>query len=322
MADEADVARLTKQIAEAMLDARRALQDVATDLDVTKLPRTLERRLESVEDLEASVGRLEDRETESAAANGVPATREAHGLLQDSFKVAKETSGNLAFAIRSDRNNLAAHGAAMTDSAKGLDAGLKDVDALEKLSGGETETTTKLRDGLNGLKTAALNVRAGTRLAEQKLDTAQTAADQLANADPPVDIHRRHSAAIAFAASTVRAQVTNTGAVLENLRRDVYGGEAAREEATAHGVHTAEAAAEAATAAADRETTNPEAAHTGSFAGQLDPELAHAINAGFTPSPAAGTAAPATPRDPRLPYMLPPRGHEAASHQDDRDNGR
>lgn len=300
MADEVEVARLTKQIADAMLDARSAFQNLATDLEAANLPRTLERQLEGVEDLEASAARLRAREDDSAAAVGVEATREADGLLRTSFGVAQQSSGHLADAIRDTKNGLAAHGAALTEAAKDLDARLQDVDSLERLSGEETETTTELRTGLNGLKTAAENARAGTGLATRRLQTAQDAASQLAIAELTVDIHRRHSAAIASTATTVRAQVTNTGAVLENLRRDVYGGESAVGQATQHGVQADMAATAAAAAAAEKGTsgaTNPEAANTGNIAGQLDPELAHVAQVGFVPRPAG-------PVDPRIAYSM------------------
>jgi hypothetical protein len=328
MADEAEVARLTGEIADAMLKARSKLQDVASALEVTNLPGTLERRLEDVQELGAYGDRIRQREAESNGAIGVDATRAADERLQTSFREAQGMSGDLATAIRKIDVGLHTEHTALRDTAKGLDERLADVDALDKLSGVEPETTTKLRDGLNGLKTATENARKGIELAGGRLETAWTAARRLESLQLRVDIHPRHSAEIGSTATTVQTQLRNARAGLEVLRADVgdvRSPTSAVEQTTEHGVRTAQAAAQAATAAADKATGNTaDAVHADSAvngAPQVDSELAHALNAGVTPGPAAGTA-PATPTDPRLDYMMPAKGHESAGQRDDRDNGR
>lgn len=344
MADEAQIAQLTDQIANAMVTARTRLQDVASALDAVHVPQKLGRRLEDVEDLDRYGDRLREREAESNAAVGPSATRDANELLKGSFRGARETSGDLATAIRKTTSELEAHGAALRDAAQGLDDGLKDVDALEKLSGADTATTDKLREGLNGLKSAAENARKGLGMATGRLGTAADAARHLENVSLPVDNRRRHSAEIDSTATTVRTQVRNARAGLGRLRDDmgdVHSPTSAVEKATRHGVQSAEAAIQAAIAAADKASAASNAAaaneaeragSAGSTAGsagiaaggasQVDSELVHALNAGVTPGPAAGTVAgpveESGPRDPRLDYMMPAK----AQAKDDRDNGR
>ncbi|MFG1905237.1 hypothetical protein [Kribbella sp. NPDC048928] len=352
MADEAQIARLTDQIADAMVTARMRLQDVASALDAVEVPRTLGLRLEDVENLDRYGDRLREREADSNAAVGPSATRDANELLKNSFRGAQETSGDLATAIRKTNNGLEAHSAALRDAAQGLDDGLKHVDALEQLPGADGATTAKLREGLNGLKSAAENARKGLGMVTGRLETAIDAARHLESVRLPVDIHRRHSAEIDSTASTVRTQVRNARAGMGHLRNDlgdVHSGSSAVEQTTRHGVQSAETAIQAAIAAADKASAADSAtaadnaapvndasagnAERGGSAGagaggaaQVDSELVRALNAGVTPGPAAGTAAgpvagsaeESGPRDPRLDYMMPAK----TQAKDDRDNGR
>lgn len=329
MADEAEVARLTGQIAEAMLKANRALEGVAHDFDTPNLPRSVERRLEDIDDLDRSAGVLRERETESRNAEGVEATGEADRRLRTSFEVAQETAGRLSSSIQGLRTTIETHRADLASAASGVVDGLNDVDSLEQLSGVDPATTAKLREGLNGFKNAAENARNGLQLASSRLDTARVAADQLAVAELPIDNRNLHSNMIGSTAETARTQLTRARAGLEPVRADVFSVEVAANQAVTHGIQTAEAAghaaSEAAKAAANTQPAavavdGPRAAVDG--ASPVDPELAHAMNAGITPGPAAGTADPATPKDPRLDYMMPARTHEAAGQRDDRGSER
>jgi chromosome segregation ATPase len=292
MADEAEVAYRTDEIAKAMARARSTLESVGTQLGQTEFHRVLDRRLEDVAELGASVATLREAEGESRAAREPDQMIEADARVRRSFATAQQTSGQLAGRIGNAQRDLAELDGELADSADLLDRGLRHLDALEQLPGRQTIESANLRAGLENLKGATDNARGGIQQAVERLGVARTAAGQLEVAQLPVDGSGRHSAAVMTTAANVSNEIVGARDGLHRLREQMYRAEPDLRQMAQHGIDVANSAAAAAhqSATAGRQP-NPALTNAGQ---QADPELANAARAGLTPRPV----------DPRIAYAL------------------
>src|SRR4051812_3626364 len=121
MADEAEVAYRTDEIAKAMARARSTLESVGTQIGQTEFHRVLDRRLEDVAELGASVAALREAEAEaegeSRAARVPDQMVEADARVRRSFATAQQTSGQLAGRIGNAQRDLAELDGELADSA-------------------------------------------------------------------------------------------------------------------------------------------------------------------------------------------------------------
>src|SRR3954452_10914186 len=294
MADEAEGAYRSDEIAKAIARARSTLESVGTQIGQTEFHRVLDRRLEDVAELGASVATLREAEAEgeSRAARVPDPMVEADARVRRSFATAQQTSGQLAGRIGNAQRDLAELDGELADSADLLDRGLRHIDALEQLPGRQTIESANLRAGLDNLKRATDNARGGIQQAVERLGVARTAAGQLEGAQLPVDGSGRHSAAVMTTAANVSNEIVGARDGLHRLREQMYRAEPDLRQMTQHGIDVANSAAAAAhqSATAGRQP-NPALTNAGQ---QADPELANAARAGLTPRPV----------DPRIAYAL------------------
>ncbi|MEV0288625.1 hypothetical protein AB0H36_31285 [Kribbella sp. NPDC050820] len=213
MADEAEVAFRTEQIATAVTRARSTMAAVADAMGPTGFVRVLERRLEDVESLRTGAGWVRENEADARLINADPRSEDVQRYQADesvrgAFRGVQNTAGVLVDRLNGARRELHELGEELAESAETLDRGLDHLDKLEELPGRQTPETGLLRVRLENLRGAVGVATESFERATARLESARSAASALETSVLQVDGSGQHSVLIDRTSSQLETDIS------------------------------------------------------------------------------------------------------------------
>lgn len=321
MANEAEIAGRTKLIADAMFQANRTLRDVLRGLE--DADRRINSHLGDLQKLSRSASDVQSAESKAEWHGQIARTTRDHDHMEQwndadmevrtEFSRTQAAAGQLASQIGGGQRELATLGDDLDHSAGGLKRAMEHLEALNELPEyAGSGQSSGLRAQIEHLQQATARADAGITSTIGSLDTARRAAITFETRSVEAGEYR-HTRAVQAVAQAAGANVAEARTTLRNTGNAIYEGREGNGRAAQFGIDAFNA---------NREAERAAAAGAQTAGAQVDPELVHAMNAGTTPGPAAGTGEPPKPVDPRIDYTTPARVHEAAGQRDDRGAGR
>jgi hypothetical protein len=240
MADEAQVARLTDQIANSLTKAQSTMKAVA---DAThEFDRVMGRRLEDVRTLPDTAIRVRRAEGEGRVARTGAEREDSDRLVRGGFRSAQVTAGQLVGQLGGAQRELGKLREEIARSSKMLEGGTKALDELERLPGRKTPETENLRSRLDNFTRGVDAAGTGLGQAVARLETARRTAATFEVRPMAIDDSGRVSRAIETTSSDLKTEVKAARAGLEGLTKQVDNDQPNAHQAAAKSVELANAA--------------------------------------------------------------------------------
>ncbi|MFI7062560.1 hypothetical protein ACIBL3_16380 [Kribbella sp. NPDC050124] len=244
MADEAEVAIRTEQIATALSKARTTLESVALATSQTGLDRVLERRLDDVESLRTGAGWVRENEAEARAVNNNPESEDvqrfrAEESVRGAFRGVQHTAGVLVERINGTREELGELSDQLAYASHELDRGIDQLDKLEQLPGRRTADTELMRSRLQNLQGAVGVASESLGRATARLESARDAAWKLETSALEVDGSGQHSLLVDRTSSQLETDLSVAREGLTGLSGQLTIAEPGANEATSQSIKMA-----------------------------------------------------------------------------------
>lgn len=288
MADEAEVAFRTEQIATAVSRARSTMAAVADAMGPGGFVRVMERRLEDVESLRTGAGWVRENEADARLVNHDPRSEDmqrfqAEESVRGAFRGVQNTAGVLVDRLNGARRELHELGEELAESADTLDRGLDHLDKLEQLPGRQTPETGLLRVRLENLRGAVGVATESFDRATARLESARSAAVALETSTLQVDGSGQHSVLIDRTSSQLETDFSVAREGLTGLSGQLHTVGPGAQEAAQQSIELADKSADLARAV--QAGLNPQATDPRQGSGMGEQDRRHGTSG---PSPSKG----------------------------------